>query len=177
VNIRPFRGVRPLLAPGAWIDPAAVVIGEVSLGADSSVWPGCVVRGDVNFIRIGERTNIQDRTVIHCSSDTSFNPGGHPTRVGNSVSIGHGVILHGCTIEDDCLVGNGCILLDGCVLRRGAMVAAGSLVPPGKVLEGGYLWRGRPAQRVRELTAAERAMLKWIPDHYVELKNEYSTQD
>jgi len=173
MNIRPYKGIRPLLGANAWVDPSAVVIGEVTIGADSSIWPGCVLRGDVNSIRVGDRTNIQDRTVVHCASDTHVYPGGHPVRIGSSVSVGHGVILHGCTVEDGCLVGNGSILLDGCVLRSGAIVAAGSIVPPGKVLDGGFLWRGQPVARARELTDKEREMLAWIPAHYVELKDDY----
>src|SRR4029077_12907085 len=125
ILIRSFRGRRPQIAASAYIDPQAVVIGDVTIGADSSVWPCVVIRGDVNFIRIGARTNIQDGSVLHVMRDT------HPLILGDAVTIGHGVVLHGCTIESRCLIGMGSIILNGARIGAGSIIAAGSLVPEG----------------------------------------------
>ena len=171
--LRPYRGRTPTVAVSTYIDPQATVIGDVVIGADSSVWPQCVVRGDVNRIRIGARTNIQDATVIHVTHPHAGEPDGHGTIIGDEVTIGHRVIVHGCTIEDRCLIGMGSILLDGAVLRRNVLLGAGSLVTEGKELEGGYLWMGRPARRVRPLTADELAWLGYSAAHYVRLKDSY----
>src|SRR5262245_11542314 len=144
-NIRTFRSIAPTLGQRCWIDPAATVVGDVILGDDVSLWPGTVVRGDVNFIRIGDRTNIQDGAVVHVTHDGPQGPaGGIPTYIGADVTIGHGAIVHACTIEDACLIGMGAIVLDGAVIRREAFVAAGALVAPGKVVGQGELWVGNP---------------------------------
>ena len=171
--LRTYRGHSPQIEASTYIDPAATVIGDVVIGADSSVWPQCVVRGDVNRIRIGARTNIQDATVIHVTHSHTGEPQGHATVIGDEVTIGHRVIVHGCTIEDRCLIGMGSILLDGAVLRRHVLLGAGSLVTEGKELEGGYLWMGRPARRVRRLTEDELAWLAYSALHYVRLKDTY----
>lgn len=171
--IRRFKGVLPTIDASAYIDPAAVVIGDVHIGAGSSVWPNTVVRGDVNHIRIGARTNIQDNSVLHVTAPGDGTPNGFPLIIGNNVTVGHGVILHACTVEDDCLIGMGSTLLDGAVLRKNVLLAAGSLVPPGKELEGGYLWVGSPARRARPLTEKE---LKWFErsaSNYVGLGAQY----
>ncbi len=173
MNIREFEGKLPKIAETAYIDESAVVIGEVEIGADSSVWPQCVLRGDIHYIRIGARTNIQDGSVIHVTHDSEFDPGGHPVIVGDEVTVGHQVVLHGCTIEDNCLIGMGSVILDGAVIRSGAMIGAGSLVSPGKELEGGWLWLGRPAKRIRPLSDQERAFLRYSPDHYARLKDRH----
>jgi carbonic anhydrase/acetyltransferase-like protein (isoleucine patch superfamily) len=172
--IRSFEQVSPAIDPTAWIDDSAVVIGDVEIGADSSVWPQCVLRGDVNRIQVGCRSSIQDGCVVHVSHRSGFNPSGNETVVGDEVTIGHLVVLHGCTVEDRCLVGSGSILLDGCRVQSGAMIAAGSLVTPGTVVEGGYLWLGRPARRLRPLTEEEMERLEYSARHYVKLKNRYS---
>jgi len=168
-KIRSFNGRTPRLAADAWVDPAAVVVGDVEIGTASSVWPCAVVRGDIHRVRIGARSNIQDGSVLHVTHDSRFNPGGHPLSVGDGVTVGHRVVLHGCEVGDHCLVGMGATVMDGARLEPRLILAAGSLVPGGKVLDGGYLWRGVPAQPVRELTAEEFEYLVYAADHYVAL--------
>ena len=172
-HVSPFRGVRPHLAAGAWVHPRATVIGEVSLGADASVWPGAVIRGDVNSIAIGEASNIQDNSVLHVSHKTPANPLGGPLVIGARVTVGHTVILHACTIEDECLVGMGSIILDRAVIQKHVLLGAGSLVPEGKVLESGHLYLGRPAKLVRPLTEEEIAYFGYSAQHYVGLARSY----
>jgi len=171
--VRPFESKTPRIADSAYIDPQALVIGDVEIGADASLWPNVVARGDIHSIRIGDNTNIQDGSVLHVSHDSEFAPGGFALTVGRGVTVGHQGILHGCVVEDNCLIGMGSIVMDGAVIAAGTMLGAGSLVPPGKVLEGGYLWVGRPARRVRALTADERRYLAYSAAHYVRLKNRY----
>jgi carbonic anhydrase/acetyltransferase-like protein (isoleucine patch superfamily) len=171
--IRHFETKHPRIAASAYIDPQALVIGDVEIGADSSLWPNVVLRGDIHFINIGANTNIQDGSVLHVSHDSEFAPGGYPLTVGDGVTVGHMVVLHGCTIESNCLIGTGSIVMDGARVLAGAMLGAGSLVAPGKVIQGGYLWHGRPARRVRPLTADEQRYLRYSADHYVRLKNRH----
>ena len=174
MHIRPYNGVLPTLGARAYIDPAAAVIGDVVLGDDVSVWPLTVIRGDVNFIRIGDRTNIQDGTVIHVSHDGPHAKlGGFATRIGSDVTIGHKAIIHACTIEDAVLIGMGAIVLDGAIVRRHGFVGAGALVAPGKVVGEGELWLGNPAKKVRMLSDAEIEALYYSAGHYVRLKDEY----
>ena len=170
--LRAYKGVNPRLGAHAYVDESAVVIGDVDIGADSSIWPLCVVRGDVNRIRIGARTNIQDGSILHVTHARQNDPG-HATVVGDDVTVGHRVTLHGCTVEDRCLIGMGSSILDGAIVRSGVLLGAGSLVTEGKELEGGYLWLGRPARRVRALTAEEQAWFTYSAKHYVKLKNDY----
>jgi len=177
MTIRRYQGISPSIASNAYVDESAVVIGDVTIGEDVSLWPMVVARGDVNSIEIGARTNIQDGTILHVSHDSEFAPGGFPLRIGADITVGHQVILHGCHIEDGCLVGMGATVMDGAILRSGVLLGAGSLVPPGQVLEGGYLWVGSPARRVRPLREQEYAFLKYSPQHYVELKNQYLSGD
>ncbi len=172
-NIRAFKGVLPEIAASAYIDEAACVIGDVVIGEDVSVWPMVVVRGDVNSIRIGARTNIQDGSVLHVTHKGPLSPEGHALHIGSDVTIGHGAVIHACTIEDECLIGMGCVLLDGAVIKQGVMVGAGSVVSPGKVLQGGYLYLGSPARQVRELNQKEKDFLQYSAQHYVKLKNDY----
>jgi len=174
MNIRPFDRQTPSIADSAYVDPTAVVIGDVMVGAESSIWPMAVARGDVNYIRIGARSNIQDGAVLHVTHDHADVPGGHPCIVGDDVTVGHKAILHGCTIGDRCLIGMGAIVLDGAILEPEVLLGAGSLVPPGKVLEGGYLWLGSPVKRVRPLTEKERAKFRYSAEHYIRLKNRYT---
>lgn len=171
--VRAFQNKTPIVDASAYIDEMAVVIGDVVLGADSSVWPMCSVRGDVNYIRIGARTNIQDGCVIHVTRSRPDVPKGMPTIIGNDVTVGHRCTLHGCTIEDGCLIGMGSTVLDGAVLREGVLLAAGSLVTEGKELQGGYLWAGRPAKKVRPLTREEKAAFARFAEHYAKLKEHY----
>jgi carbonic anhydrase/acetyltransferase-like protein (isoleucine patch superfamily) len=171
--IRDFEKTTPVIHSSAYIDPTAMVIGNVEVGEDSSIWPMCVVRGDVNRIRIGERTNIQDGSVLHVTHDSDYKPGGAALIIGNDVTVGHQATLHACTVQDQCLIGMGSIVLDEAVIECGAMLGAGSLVNPGKHIEAGYLWLGRPARRVRELTEKEKAYLKYSASHYVRLQRRH----
>lgn len=173
MSIRSFQGINPDIANSAYIDEDAVVIGDVTIGADSSVWPTVAIRGDVHKIRIGERTNIQDGSVLHVTADNEYNPGGFPLTVGDGVTVGHKAILHACTVEDYALIGMGAIILDGAIVRKKALVGAGSVVGPGKDIEGGYLWLGSPAKKIRPLSEKETAYLEYSAQHYVNLKNKY----
>lgn len=173
MTVRSFENITPRIAASAYVDDTALVIGDVTIGEDVSLWPNVVVRGDVNSIAIGARTNIQDGTVIHVSHDSEFAPGGFATRIGADVTVGHQAILHGCTVEDRCLIGMAATVMDGAIVRSGAIVGAGSLVPPGRELEGGYLWVGSPVRRVRELREKEIGFLNYSAGHYVELKNRH----
>jgi len=172
-NIRPFKSILPEINTSAYIDAAACVIGDVVIGADSSVWPMVAIRGDVNSIRIGERSNIQDGSVLHVTHKGPLSPEGNALHIGSDVTIGHGAVIHACTIEDECLIGMGSVILDGAVIQKGAMVGAGSVVAPGKVLPGGYLYLGSPARQVRELNQKEKDFLAYSAQHYVQLKNDY----
>ncbi len=174
--IKPFKNMHPVIHETAWVDDTALVIGDVSIGADSSIWPMTVVRGDIHSIRIGERTNIQDGSVLHVThaGEFSAHPEGAPLNIGSDVIVGHRVTLHGCTIEDECLIGIGAVVLDNAVVRRHALIAAGAVVGPGKELEGGYIWLGNPARKGRKLTDAEMGYFRYSANYYVKLKNEYS---
>jgi carbonic anhydrase/acetyltransferase-like protein (isoleucine patch superfamily) len=173
VTVRSFENITPRVAASAYVDESALVIGNVTLGEDVSLWPNVVARGDVNSIEVGARTNIQDGAILHVSHDSEFAPGGFPLVIGTDITVGHQAILHGCTVEDRCLIGMAATVMDGAIVRSGAMVGAGSLVPPGHDLEGGYLWVGSPARRVRELRESEVAFLNYSAGHYVELKNRH----
>lgn len=174
MNIRPFKGQQPRLGERTYIDPAATVIGDVVIGDDSSIWPGTVVRGDVNFIRIGARTNIQDGTIVHVTHDGPYTPpGGLATIIGNDVTIGHGAIIHACRIEDACLIGMGATVLDGAVVKQHGFVGAGAVVPPGKTVDSGELWLGNPAKPVRKLSDKEIEQLYYSAQHYLRLKDAY----
>lgn len=173
LTLRAFNQAVPQFGARVWVDPAATVIGAVRLGDDVSVWPNVVLRGDVNTIEIGARSNIQDAVVGHVTHDGPFTPGGIPLIVGEDVTVGHAAVLHACTIGDRCLVGMGALVLDGAELQSDLMLAAGSLVSPGKRLASGWLYRGRPAEPVRRLTDRELEMLRYSAEHYVRLKNNY----
>lgn len=172
-NIRKFKNILPSIAGSSYVDAAACVIGDVVIGEDSSVWPMVAIRGDVNNIRIGDRTNIQDGSVLHVTHKGPMSPQGNALHIGSDVTIGHGAVIHACTIEDKCLIGMGAVILDGAVIEAGAMVGAGSVVSPGKVLQGGYLYLGSPARQVRELKQQEKEFLTYSAQHYVSLKNDY----
>jgi len=173
MSVRPCRDVLPQIARGVWIDPAATVIGRVTIGEDSSIWPGAVLRGDVNSISIGARTSIQDGSVLHVASARLAGGEGVPLVIGDDCTVGHGVILHACTIGNRCLVGMGAIVMDGAVIGDEVIIGAGSLVPAGKKLPSRTLWVGSPARQQRALDAAEIAYLAESAAHYVALKNDY----
>jgi carbonic anhydrase/acetyltransferase-like protein (isoleucine patch superfamily) len=172
-NLRLFNGIRPILGERVYIDPAATVIGNVRLDDDVSIWPGAVIRGDVNSIAVGARSSVQDGCVLHVTHDGPFSPGGIPLIVGTDVTVGHRTVLHACTIGNFVLVGMGSILLDGVVVEDHCLIGAGSLVSPGKRLTSGGLYVGTPARRARELTESEIQWLRYSAAHYVRLKDEY----
>ncbi len=161
--VLPFMGVMPTVAPDAWIAPGAQVIGNVTLGSEASVWYNCVLRGDVESITVGDRTNIQDGTVIHVTTRLS------QTVIGADCLIGHLAMIHGCLLEDRAFVGLGSIVMDGCVIESGGMLAAGALLTPGKRIGRGQMWAGRPAKYVRDLDEQQRAYNDLGAAHYVEL--------
>ncbi|GGY49775.1 gamma carbonic anhydrase family protein [Pseudoduganella albidiflava] len=162
-----------MLAERVYLHPSAQVIGSVHVGEDSSVWCNAVLRGDVNEIHIGRCSNIQDLTMGHVAHKSSNKPQGAPLVVGDYVTVGHSVILHGCRIGNECLVGMGSIVMDDAVIADRVMLGAGSLVPPGKTLESGFLYMGRPAEKIRPLTDAEIAWLRYSAEHYVRVKDNY----
>ena len=168
--IRSYRGRTPQIPASAYIDPDAVIIGDVTMGELSSVWPGVVIRGDVNWIRIGARTNIQDGSVLHVMKDT------HPLVLGDAVTIGHGVILHGCTIESNVLIGMGSILLNGAKIGTGSIVAAGTLVPEGTVVPPGSLFMGHPGKLRRALTPEDQASIEAYAARYIEYSETYKAE-
>lgn len=171
---RPFRGVLPTLGRDVYIDATALVVGDVVLGDEVSVWPLVVIRGDVNRIRIGARSNVQDLSMLHVSRPYPGNDQGWPLLLGEDVVVGHKVALHGCTIGNRVLVGIGAIVLDGVEVADDVVIGAGSVVTPGKKLESGGLYVGNPARRSRDLTAEEIARTPRMAAHYVALKKDYS---
>jgi carbonic anhydrase/acetyltransferase-like protein (isoleucine patch superfamily) len=174
MRLRPYRDMLPTLGQRAYVDPAASVIGDVVLGDDVSIWPGTIVRGDVNFIRIGARSNIQDGSVVHVSHDGPHAKlGGFATVIGSDVTVGHKAIIHACRIEDAALIGMGANVLDGAVVRKHGFVGAGALVAPGKQVGEGELWLGNPARNVRMLSPAEIEALYYSAGLYVRLMDEY----
>ena len=176
-NIRSFQGVSPVLGEGTYVDEAATVIGDVILGDDVSIWPGTVVRGDVNYIRIGARTNVQDGSIIHVTHDGPYGkPGGFATVIGEDVTIGHAAVIHACVIEDACLIGMGATILDGATIKKNGFVGAGAVIPPGKMVESGELWLGNPAKCVRKLSEKEIEQLYYSAQHYVRLKDKYLSE-
>jgi carbonic anhydrase/acetyltransferase-like protein (isoleucine patch superfamily) len=168
--LRAFRSILPVVDPSAFVDTSAQVIGDVQLGPESSIWMNVVVRGDVNTIRIGARTNLQDLALVHVMRDT------HPTVIGDNVTVGHGAVIHGCTIEDRCLIGMGAILLNGCRIGTGSIVAAGALVPEGFIVPPGSMVMGMPGKVRRALTAEEDASIKWYADNYVRYRLDFQSE-
>lgn len=176
MSIRIYNEILPQLGSRVFVDPSAVVIGDVRLGDDCSVWPQAVIRGDMHHIRIGARTSVQDGSVLHITHAGPFNPDGYPLTIGDDVTIGHQVLLHGCTIGSRVLIGMASIVMDGAQIEDDVVLGAGSLVPPGKHLASGYLYVGRPAQQVRALTEQELAFFTYSAAHYVCLKDNYLAQ-
>lgn len=172
-ELRAFEQQSPRLGQKVYIDPKAVVIGDVVIGDDSSVWPMAVIRGDVNSISIGSACSIQDGAILHVTHDGPYSPGGRPLILANGITVGHQAVLHACTIEDYCLIGMGALILDDVHIEHHVMVGAGSLVPPGKRLESGYLYLGNPAKPIRKLSEKELEQLEYSAAHYVRLKDRY----
>lgn len=171
--LAPYRHETPRLGEHVFCHPAATIIGRVELGDDVSLWCNTVLRGDMNVIRIGAGSNLQDGVLGHVSGPHRDAPDGAPLIVGARVSVGHGAILHGCTIGDDCLIGIGAIVLDRASIGFGAVVGAGSLVPEGKTLEGGWLYLGTPVRAIRRVTSDEIAANHARIERYIALKNDY----
>lgn len=172
-SIRAFKGIIPQIGEKVYIDENSQIIGKVMIGDDSSVFPGVVIRADVNDVTIGARTNIQDLSMLHVSTPSSEFPNGFPMVIGNDVTIGHKAMLHGCQIGDRVLVGMASIILDGAIIEDDVLVGAGSLVPPGKRLESGYLYFGAPVKQIRKLSEQEIADLLHSAQHYINVKNDY----
>ena len=168
--IRAWRGVAPTIAASAYIDPSAQIIGDVTIGERASVWPNVSARGDVNSIRIGAETNIQDNCVLHCDE------GPYPLHIADRVTVGHLAMLHGCTIEDDCLIGIGAVILNGAVIGKGSVIAAGAVVPEGMRIAPGSMVMGVPAKVRREVTAEEAERFRENTRHYVEAARVYKTE-
>lgn len=175
--LRPYKELFPQIGLRVMVDPSSVVIGDVRIADDVSVCPLVAIRGDVNYVSIGQRSNIQDGSVLHVTHKSSYKPEGNPLIIGEDVTVGHKVMLHGCTIGNRVLVGMGSILLDGVVVGDDVMIGAGSLVPQNKQLESGYLYFGNPVKQIRPLTEGEREGLKYSANNYVKWKNEYLDQD
>lgn len=175
MTIRNFKNIQPNIHSSTFVDETALVLGNVKIGKDSSIWPLTVIRGDVNSIQIGNNTNIQDNSVLHVTHDGPYNPGGFSLTVGNGVTVGHRVILHGCEIGDSCLIGMGSTVMDGVVIEPDNIIGAGSLVTPNKRLESGYLWMGSPARKIRKLNEHELESIKYSAASYTELKNQHLT--
>lgn len=175
-TLNSYNGISPRLGKGVFVEESAVLYGDIELGDDTSIWPLVAARGDVNYIRIGARTNVQDGTVLHVTRKSAARPDGLPLLIGDDVTIGHKAMLHACTIGNRVLVGMGCIILDGAEVGDDVIIGAGSLVPPGKKLEPGYLYVGSPVRQARPLTEAEKAFLPESADNYVRLKEEYLQQ-
>ncbi len=171
--IRTFDGKQAAIGDRVYVDPTAVVIGDVTIADDVSIWPNCVVRGDVESIAIGAGSNVQDGSVLHVSHAGDYSPTGYKLNIGQGVTIGHRAVVHGCTIGDYCLIGIGAIVMDGAELGDYVMLGAGALVPPGKKLEGGHLYVGTPAKPVRPLSDDEKAFLEYSYRHYIKLKDRY----
>jgi carbonic anhydrase/acetyltransferase-like protein (isoleucine patch superfamily) len=173
MSIRAFEEHQPVIGSGVFIDETAIVIGNVHIGEDSSIWPMAVIRGDIHQIRIGKRSSVQDASVVHVTHDGPFNPGGFPCHIGDDVTVGHKVMLHGCTIRDRVLIGMGATVMDGAIVESDVILGAGSLVPPGKTLKSGFLYVGSPAKQARPLTEQERSFFTYTANKYRELKDRY----
>jgi carbonic anhydrase/acetyltransferase-like protein (isoleucine patch superfamily) len=175
MTLIPFDGHSPRIDPAAFVAPGAVLIGNVEMGPEASVWYNCVLRGDMNLIRIGARSNVQDGSVIHVDPHRPGGPPeGFPCLIGEDVLIGHLAMIHGCTLLDRAFVGLGAIVMDGCVIEGDAMLAAGAMLTQGKRIPSGQLWAGRPAKYVRELTETDLAGMRMGVAHYVALARRHA---
>jgi len=173
MSVRTFENFTPDLGVGVFVDPSALVVGQVRMGDHSSVWPMASIRGDVNAIRIGSRTSVQDGCVLHATHAGPFNPEGFNLVIGDDVTIGHKAMLHGCTVGNRCLIGMDSVVMDGAVIESEVVLGAGSIVPPGRVLTSGFLWVGSPARKIRPLNQTEIDYFEYSAENYVSLKNRY----
>ncbi|WP_420838766.1 gamma carbonic anhydrase family protein [Alteromonas lipotrueae] len=173
MTIRTYQSTSPTLGDRCYIDESAVIVGDVTLGDDASIWPLVAARGDVNYISIGARSNIQDGSVLHVSRKSVSNPDGFPLIIGDDVTVGHKCMLHGCELGNRILVGMGAIVMDGVIVEDDVFIGAGTLVPPNKRLKSGFLYVGNPMQKKRPLNDAEMAFLKQSAVNYIVLKDEY----
>ncbi|CAH9059850.1 Protein YrdA [Pseudoalteromonas holothuriae] len=171
--LRSYKGITPTLEQGVYVDVSSVLVGDITIGRDSSIWPLVAARGDVNYIKIGERTNVQDGSVLHLTRASKMNPNGYPLIIGDDVTVGHKVMLHGCTLGNRILVGMGAIVMDNVTVEDDVIIGGGALIPPNKTLESGHLYVGSPAKKARPLNENELAFLKVSAQNYVQLKNEY----
>ena len=173
MTVRTYQGMTPKLGERVFVDPTAVVIGDVELGEDASVWPFTVIRGDMHRIRIGARSSIQDGAVVHITHASDYNPGGWPTTIGDDVTVGHQAMLHGCTIGNRVLIGMKAMVMDGAVIEDEVIIAAGAVVPPGKRCESGYVYMGSPAKQQRPITEKERSFFRYTAANYARLKDKH----
>ena len=171
--IKAYKGITPTIGDNVYIEESAVLYGEIELDTDVSIWPLVAARGDVNHIRIGARTNIQDGTILHVTRKSAHNPQGFPLIIGQDVTVGHQCMLHGCTLGDRILVGMGSVVMDGVIVEDDVFLGAGSVVPPNKTLKSGFLYVGNPVKQIRELNQGERDFLAQSAINYVLLKDEY----
>ena len=171
--MKSFRGKMPQLGDRVWVDENAVIIGDVTIGDDSSVWPLVAIRGDMHSITIGARTSIQDNSCLHITHASTYKPEGYPLSIGDDVTVGHMAMLHGCTVGSRVLVGMGTTILDGAVIEDEIIIGAGSLVPPGKRLESGFMYMGSPVKQIRPLNEKEIEYFQYAGLNYVKLKDEY----
>lgn len=176
-TIIPYRGIEPRIDPDAFIAETAVIIGDVEIGPGASIWYGCVLRADVNAIRVGRNTNVQDGTIVHCNHDPNGDyretGGGMPTRIGDNITIGHMALIHACTLQDDCFVGMRSVVMDDAVVESQAMVAAGAVVTPGKRVPQHELWAGTPARLQRQLREEELRYFAYSAEQYAKLGASY----
>ncbi|MFT5757943.1 MAG: carbonic anhydrase/acetyltransferase-like protein (isoleucine patch superfamily) [Alteromonadaceae bacterium] len=176
-NLRSYNDISPTVGNHVYIDPSSVIVGDITLADDVSIWPLVAARGDVNTISIGARTNIQDGTVLHVTRRSSGNPDGNLLYIGEDVTVGHKCMLHGCVLGNRILVGMGAIIMDGVIVEDDVFIGAGTLVPPNKILKSGFLYMGNPARQARPLNDKEAKFLKESAANYVALKNEYLEQE
>lgn len=180
LNIRKYNNILPIIADNCYIDNSAIIIGNVVIGENSSIWCNSVIRGDVSFIRIGSNTNIQDLTMLHVThyrKDNNLDSPDKPLIIGNNVTVGHSCCLHACTINNNVLIGMGTTILDGAIIQPNVIIGAGSLVTPNKLIESGYLYHGNPLKQIRKLTIEEIQFIEYSAKHYIKLKNNYLNQE
>jgi carbonic anhydrase/acetyltransferase-like protein (isoleucine patch superfamily) len=174
--VRPHNGIWPAIDASVFVDPTAVIIGDVCIGEDSSVWPLSVIRGDMHRIRIGRRVSVQDGSVLHITHASAYNPEGFPLTIGDDVTIGHQATLHGCTICDRVLIGMKAMVMDGALIESEVILGAGAVVPPGKVLAAGHVYIGNPAKAVRAISEKEKTYFSYTASNYARLKDVYRAE-